>query len=279
MVTSAISAQDLTRVHGSVAAVDCRNHQASGAGGDSWWLMIGMAAGAARNGRPPSTAPYPLPESTRSSRTRRLRRPDVEHLSMSACTDWLEVLTAQCGVVSLRQAVRHLTRDTVRWRIRDGQWQRPHARVVVTHNDPLTDEQRRCVGRRTRVARGVVDTATWLAHERHARGVVLASVQQGLLTPQGLTDALATRGPCKHHAVIAETIVDATGGIHSVPEAEVRGAGPPPPATPADLPATAAPAQRSILAGRGLERVPRFGRGAGVAPQQHRCLGRRPRSA
>ena len=65
-----------------------------------------------------------------------------------------------------------------------------------------------------------MDTATWLPNERTARAVVLAGVQQRLVTPRQLELALERRGSCLHHALIIETIVDARGGIASVPEAE-----------------------------------------------------------
>jgi len=51
-----------------------------------------------------------------------------------------------------------------------------------------------------------------------ARALVLAGVQQRLTTPEMLRMTLPSRGPCRRHALIAESIGDAEGGISSVPE-------------------------------------------------------------
>lgn len=72
--------------------------------------------------------------------------------------------------------------------------------------------------RRTRPARSVVDEAAWSPERRRARAIVLAGVQQGLARPSDLRDALGRRGPCRHRALIRESILDAAGGVHSLPE-------------------------------------------------------------
>lgn len=74
--------------------------------------------------------------------------------------------------------------------------------------------------RHTRPARAVLDAAAWADSDRYARAIVLASVQQRLVTPAHLTDALPRRGPCLRHALIVESIEDAAGGIQSLPERE-----------------------------------------------------------
>jgi len=195
-------------------------------------------------------------------------------------------LTEQHGVLAMRQAVRLLGRGVVRWRLQDGVWQRPHHRVVVTHNGPLTPQQHLWVALcaappgsvlsgataaaqdglrgfedrtihvtirqgqrrplvdgaafrwsgqlsaldvhplrsppRTRTARSLLDMAADATSDRAARSVLLAGVQQRLVQPPALTEALLTRGPCLRHALILETIEDSTGGVHSVPEREFR---------------------------------------------------------
>jgi very-short-patch-repair endonuclease len=87
--------------------------------------------------------------------------------------------------------------------------------------------------RRTRIARSIVDAASWQRTDRMARAVVLAGVQQRLVTPDRLDDALSRRGQCRHHGLILESITDARGGIASVPEHEynviIRGLGLPEP--------------------------------------------------
>lgn len=72
--------------------------------------------------------------------------------------------------------------------------------------------------RRTRPARSLVDAASWQSHERRARAIVLAGVQQRLVVTRSLRDALSRRGPCRHRALIVESILDAAGGIQSLPE-------------------------------------------------------------
>jgi hypothetical protein len=73
---------------------------------------------------------------------------------------------------------------------------------------------------RSRLPRSVVDAASERVADNRARVVVLAAVQQSKVSPPALWDALSRRGRCRNRAVIAEAIVDATGGIESLPERE-----------------------------------------------------------
>jgi hypothetical protein len=74
--------------------------------------------------------------------------------------------------------------------------------------------------RRTRPQRSLVDAASWSSWsaERRARAIILAGVQQRLVRPRDLRDALSRRGPCRHRALIVESILDARGGVQSLPE-------------------------------------------------------------
>jgi len=74
--------------------------------------------------------------------------------------------------------------------------------------------------RRTRIQRSLLDAASWSRFERRARTVILAGVQQRVVSPQQLRDALRRRGPCRHRALILESIADAEGGVHSLPEGD-----------------------------------------------------------
>lgn len=76
--------------------------------------------------------------------------------------------------------------------------------------------------RRTRLPRSILDWAAWQESDRAARTVVLRGLQSRRTTPELLRTALPGRGPCRHHAVIGETITDAEGGIASVPERDFR---------------------------------------------------------
>ncbi len=169
----------------------------------------------------------------------------------------------------------------MRWAVAEGRWQRPHPRVVVTHNGPLdlSDQLRVAVAigpigtllagptaaaqwglrgferrdeihlliphparsfrqfgvvvhrsialedepgvgdpPRTSVERSIVDSASWSFTAGQARVIVLAAVQQRLSTTERLRAAVANTGPIPRIQVIRESLLDAEGGIHSVPE-------------------------------------------------------------
>ncbi|MCR4513127.1 hypothetical protein [Aeromicrobium sp. 50.2.37] len=72
--------------------------------------------------------------------------------------------------------------------------------------------------RRTRPARSILDTASWSSNERYARWIVISALQAGLVTTRHLREALTRRGRCRHRSVIVSSILDAAGGIQSVPE-------------------------------------------------------------
>ncbi len=73
---------------------------------------------------------------------------------------------------------------------------------------------------RTRLPRSLVDAAAERVPPRRARVIILAGVQQRLVRAPALSDALSRRGHCRNRAVIAEAIIDASGGIQSLPEAD-----------------------------------------------------------
>lgn len=72
--------------------------------------------------------------------------------------------------------------------------------------------------RRTRPARSVLDAAAWHDSERYARWIVITALQSGLVSTRLLRQSLTRRGHCRHRAVIVQSIIDAAGGIQSVPE-------------------------------------------------------------
>ncbi len=71
---------------------------------------------------------------------------------------------------------------------------------------------------RTRMARSLVDAASKAPVQLRARALLIAGCQQGLTQPPALYDALSRRGPCRHRALMRETIADAAGGVESLPE-------------------------------------------------------------
>lgn len=100
---------------------------------------------------------------------------------------------------------------------------RPRFDAVQLHWSAFLDEQdvhpiRR--PRRHRPARAAIDEASWtpLTMEKRARAVILAVGQQRMITPRHVCEALQRRGPCRHRALIVESILDVAGGIQSLPE-------------------------------------------------------------
>lgn len=87
--------------------------------------------------------------------------------------------------------------------------------------------------RRTRTARSLVDAASWAPSDRAARTFVIAAFQQRLVSARTVREALTRRGPCRRRALIVESVLDAGGGIQSLPERDFddirRSAGLPPP--------------------------------------------------
>lgn len=102
-----------------------------------------------------------------------------------------------------------------------GGYRKPDRQGMIVHYSRHLDERDVHPVRlppRTRLARSLADAAAWHTSERLARAIILAGVQQRLVRPDDLRDALGRRGPCKNHALIDESITDAEGGIASVPE-------------------------------------------------------------
>lgn len=56
------------------------------------------------------------------------------------------ILTMQDGVVTRSQALQCLSEGAVRHRLASGRWQQVHRGILVTHNGPITDSQRRWIG-------------------------------------------------------------------------------------------------------------------------------------
>jgi hypothetical protein len=76
---------------------------------------------------------------------------------------------------------------------------------------------------RTRPPRSILDAASERIPEWRARAIVLSGIQERLVRPAALWDALSRRGRCRNRAIIAESIDDAQGGVHSIPEREFEG--------------------------------------------------------
>lgn len=98
---------------------------------------------------------------------------------------------------------------------------KPSKKDVITKWSTQLDDRdvhARRKPRRTRPARSVLDAASWSPHERFARWVVIAALQHGVVSTRQLREALTRRGPCRHRGIIVESVLDAAGGIQSLPE-------------------------------------------------------------
>ena len=71
---------------------------------------------------------------------------------------------------------------------------------------------------RVSVERSIIDTASWSLSPRRCRVIILAAVQQRLTTVPLLTSSLHERGPMRHARILRESLLDAAGGIDSLPE-------------------------------------------------------------
>jgi hypothetical protein len=60
-------------------------------------------------------------------------------------TDLDFLLFRQEGVIGRRQALRHMSEKAIRHRLQTGRWQFAHRGVYLTHNGPITEQQRRWV--------------------------------------------------------------------------------------------------------------------------------------
>jgi very-short-patch-repair endonuclease len=92
--------------------------------------------------------------------------------------------------------------------------------VVVHRSSILGDDLVVGCPARTQIERSVIDAAAWASTRGLARATVLASVQQRLTTPRRLLLALGRRGNLAGCAMVRESILDAAGGLESLPEAE-----------------------------------------------------------
>lgn len=99
--------------------------------------------------------------------------------------------------------------------------QRPEAPGVVTHWSTLlegVDVHPVRTPRRTQTARSLVDLASWAPSDRYARAAVLAAFQQGLVAERLMHSTLDRRGSVKRSGLVRESVLDAVGGLQSLPE-------------------------------------------------------------
>jgi hypothetical protein len=62
---------------------------------------------------------------------------------LGTCSPVLDdLLKDQDEVLDTQTALKHMSRETLRWRIKSGRWQQPCRGIVVAHSGPLTQRQR-----------------------------------------------------------------------------------------------------------------------------------------
>ncbi|AEH10544.1 hypothetical protein FsymDg_3238 [Candidatus Protofrankia datiscae] len=95
-----------------------------------------------------------------------------------------------------------------------------HPGIVVHRSTQLTstDVHPVRIPPRTRLARSVVDAASWAARDDDARAVLAASVQQRLVTVSDLWDVAHRRGRIWRRRLIIDTLADLDVGAESVAE-------------------------------------------------------------
>ncbi|MGI8696370.1 MAG: hypothetical protein ACR2JQ_06930, partial [Mycobacteriales bacterium] len=94
------------------------------------------------------------------------------------------------------------------------------ADVVVHYSRHLDDSQVHPAGmpRRTRLARSLVDMATWAPDPVSACAVLAAGVQQRLVRPDALRRQLQRPGPTPHRRLLLLAVDDIQGGAQSLAE-------------------------------------------------------------
>jgi len=94
----------------------------------------------------------------------------------------------------------------------------PGAFIHLTYVLPEAHVNRQASPPRTCAARSVVDAAAWARTDRLARGIVLGAIRQGVTDTASVRQALDVRLRQRRGRLIREALVDAEGGIQSVPE-------------------------------------------------------------
>lgn len=72
--------------------------------------------------------------------------------------------------------------------------------------------------RRSTPARSLIDAASWGPSNNFARTLVIAALQQGLTSNRHIREAIVRRPTQLRRAIVIESVLDASGGIQSLPE-------------------------------------------------------------
>lgn len=202
-----------------------------------------------------------------------------------------EALDDAEGVLTSAAALRFMSEEQLRWKVRSGRWQKPARGVIVAQSGPLTDRQLLRVAllaagpraalagltaaqldgltgfgemgdvsgrpihllvayghrrrsaplgltlvthysrqltdgdvhparqpRRTRIARSIVDAASWMATDRGAMAVLAAGVQQRLVRVEDARQVAEQAVKFRRRKLILETLGDIAGGAQALSE-------------------------------------------------------------
>src|ERR1700730_2070367 len=97
----------------------------------------------------------------------------------------------------------------------------PPGLVVITHYArTLTEEDVHAFrqARRTRIARSLIDGASWMPTERGAMAILAAGVEQRLVRAKDLSQVVDRMGALHRRRLIRETIGDVAGGNQALSE-------------------------------------------------------------
>jgi len=97
---------------------------------------------------------------------------------------------------------------------------RPPLALVIHHTRHLTEADIHAAREppQTRIARSLVDAATWMGTERGAQAVLAAGVQQRLVRVSDLTAEVSRNPRLYRRAIIRQALADIDGGAHALSE-------------------------------------------------------------
>lgn len=97
----------------------------------------------------------------------------------------------------------------------------PGVRLHSTRGIDPHELERLCGLPTTSAARATIDASRWERSPRAAAGIVLAAIQQRLVTPDAMLEALDVLGAVPRSALIADSVREASGGSDSLAEVDV----------------------------------------------------------
>lgn len=147
-------------------------------------------------------------------------------LSSRQCR-WIAVLNARptaalAGLTALEElGLVGFPSDAIHLIVAAGSWHGPQVPGVRVHVSRRFSPDDRHPARRlpvVRYPRAAIDAAAWSARPRRAAALLIASVQQRLVTPTGLRDELVLAGMVRHRSLLFRVLDDVEGGVSALSE-------------------------------------------------------------